>query len=50
MTTTTSTMTRAQRVGLAVFITAVILTGIMFWMGATGTPLPKWVLMLTTVL
>jgi len=50
MTTTTSSMTKSQRVGLAVFFIAIILTGIMFWMGATGTPLPKWVLLLTTVL
>jgi len=43
-------MTTAQRVGLTVFITAVILAGTMFWMGNAGIPLPKWVLYLTTVL
>jgi len=43
-------MTKSQRIGLAVFIIAIILTAIMFWMGAAGIPLPKWVLLLTTVL
>lgn len=50
MSSTSSAMTRSQRIGLAVFLTAVILTGIMFWMGASGIPLPKWVLALATVL
>jgi hypothetical protein len=50
MSTASSSMTKSQRIGLVVFITAIILTAIMFWMGATGTPLPRWVLFLTTVL
>lgn len=50
MRTANPPMTRAQRIGLTVFITAVILSGVMFWMGASGIPLPKWVLALATVL
>jgi uncharacterized membrane protein (DUF485 family) len=50
MTTASPPMTRAQRIGLTVFITAIILTAIMFVMGAEGIPLPKWVLALATVL
>lgn len=51
MSTSTSTpMTKAQRIGLTVFITAVILSAAMFYMGNAGMPLPKWVLYLTTVL
>lgn len=51
MSTSSSTpMTTAQRVGLTVFITAIILTAAMFYMGNAGLPLPKWVLYLTTVL
>ena len=48
--TNSTTMTTSQRIGLAVFITAVVLTGIMFWMGANGIPLPKWVLALAAIL
>lgn len=50
MTTASPPMTKAQRIGLAVFATAVILTAIMFVMGAEGIPLPRWVLALATVL
>ena len=50
MTSSSTPMTTSQRIGLAVFITAVVLTGIMFYMGATGIPLPKWVLALAAVL
>jgi len=50
MTSTSPPMTRSQRIGLTVFIIAIILTGVMFWMGATGIPLPKWVLALATIL
>jgi hypothetical protein len=50
MKTANPPMTTAQRIGLGVFITAIVLTGAMFWMGAAGIPLPKWVLVLTTVL
>lgn len=49
-TSSSNSMTKAQRIGLTVFITAIILTAAMFYMGNTGTPLPKWVLYLTTVL
>jgi hypothetical protein len=48
--TTSPAMTTAQRIGLAVFATAVILTAIMFGMGAEAIPLPRWVLALATVL
>jgi len=43
-------MTRSQRIGLAVFVIAIGLTATMFIMGANDIPLPKWVLVLTTVL
>lgn len=42
-------MTRSQRIGLIVFGIAVILTGAMFYMGANGIPLPRWVLALTAI-
>lgn len=43
-------MTRMQRIALAVFATAVVLTAIMVGMGVAGVPLPRWVLALTAVL
>ena len=50
MATTSASMTKSQRIGLSVFIIAIILTAAMFFMGANGIPLPKWVLALTTIL
>jgi len=43
-------MTLSQRIGLTVFILAILLTATMFIMGANDIPLPRWVLLLTTVL
>jgi hypothetical protein len=43
-------MTRPQRIGLAVFATAVLVTAVMIGWGVAGMPLPRWVLALTTVL
>lgn len=50
MSTASTPMTKSQRIGLAVFMVAIILTAAMFFMGANGIPLPKWVLALTAIL
>lgn len=49
MATASNSMTRSQRIGLIVFAIAIILTGAMFYMGANGIPLPRWVLALTAI-
>lgn len=38
------------RVGLAVFVVALALTGTMVWMGIADVQWPKWLLALTTLL
>lgn len=50
MASSSTPMTTSQRIGLTVFVIAILLTGAMFFMGANGIPLPKWVLALTTIL
>lgn len=50
MASTSTPMTKSQRLGLTVFIIAILLTASMFYMGANGIPLPRWVLALTTIL
>lgn len=50
MSSASTPMTLSQRIGLTVFILAILLTATMFIMGASNIPLPKWVLVLTTVL
>jgi len=50
MSSASTPMTLSQRIGLTVFILAILLTATMFIMGANNIPLPKWVLVLTTVL
>lgn len=49
MAASSTPMTRSQRIGLTVFAIAIILTGAMFYMGANGIPLPRWVLALTAI-
>lgn len=50
MASSSAPMTTSQRIGLTVFVIAILLTGAMFFMGANGIPLPRWVLALTTIL
>jgi len=50
MTTDPPTYTLAQRIGLAVFTVAVAATAGIIVLGLTGTPWPKWLLALTTIL
>lgn len=38
-----------RRVGLAVFIAAVLGTAALVWLGMSNTPWPRWLLALTTV-
>lgn len=45
-----STYTRGQRIGLVVFVTAVVIMAGFIAMGVNGTPWPKWLLALTTIL
>jgi|GEM_PF-6277537 len=42
--------TRRQQAALAVFVLAIVFTVIFIGYGITGTPLPKWMLVLTTIL
>lgn len=50
MTTNRDGMTRSQWIGTAVFIFAIACTAVLVTYNATGTPLPKWILALATVL
>lgn len=50
MTQTPGAMTRMQQIGAIVFIVAVVFTVVFIGYGITGTPLPRWMLALTTVL
>ncbi|MEJ2644462.1 MAG: hypothetical protein P8180_05935 [Gammaproteobacteria bacterium] len=45
-----STYSRGQRVGMTVFVLAVVCTAALIALGVSGTPWPKWLLGLTTVL
>lgn len=45
-----SSYTPAQRIGLGVFIVAIVAMAYFISMGMTGTPWPRWLLALTTVL
>lgn len=49
MSSASAPMTKSQRIGLIIFAIAIILTGAMFYMGANGIPLPRWVLALTAI-
>jgi len=46
----TSGSTRMQQAGMAVFVVAVVFTAIFIGYGITGTPLPKWMLVLSAIL
>jgi len=50
MSTSQSTSTRMQRIGMAVFVLAVLATGTMITMGVLGIPWPRWLLALATIL
>ncbi|HET7674617.1 MAG TPA: hypothetical protein VFL54_03745 [Gammaproteobacteria bacterium] len=38
------------QVGVAAFFLGVVVTALMIWMGVSGTPWPRWLIDLTTVL
>jgi len=50
MTETSGDMTRLQQIGAIVLIVAVVFTVVFIGYGITGTPLPRWMLALTTIL
>lgn len=38
------------QIGVGVFFLGVVITALMIWMGVSGTPWPRWLIALTTVL
>lgn len=41
---------KSDQIGVAIFMIAVILTGLLIWLGVSGRGWPEWLLMATTIL